>query len=46
MQAPDSREHVGLSHEETSEFDRLTSVFEVHEEHLADPSLLVRFYSS
>ncbi|HZK31470.1 MAG TPA: hypothetical protein VFC72_00980 [Corynebacterium sp.] len=46
MQAPDSREHVGLSDEETSEFSRLISVFEFHEEHLADPGLLVRFYSS
>lgn len=46
MQAPDFRENVALSAEEDTDFLRLTSVFERVEEHLADDSLLVRYYSS
>lgn len=46
MQAPDFRENVALSAGEDDEFIRLTSVFERDEEHLADASLLVRYYSS
>ncbi|MDR7330009.1 hypothetical protein [Corynebacterium guangdongense] len=46
MQAPDFRENIALSAEEDDEFIRLTSVFERVEEHLADTSLLVRYYSS
>lgn len=50
MQAPDFRENVALSSEEDSEFARLKDFFdhdfELDEEHLADPALLVRYYSS
>ncbi len=45
MQMPDNREHVALSVEESSEFSRLTAIFEVVEEHVLDPELLLQVYS-
>lgn len=45
MQMPDNREHVALSVEENCAFDRMTSVFEVNQEHVLDPGLLLQIYA-
>lgn len=45
MQLPENHENVVLSVGESSEFTRLTAVFEHVEEHLLDPGLLTRIYS-
>ncbi|WJY63970.1 hypothetical protein CATRI_09510 [Corynebacterium atrinae] len=45
MHLPDHREHVDLSGVEVSEFERLTSVFEVTDEHLLDTGILTVFYA-
>ncbi len=45
MQMPDNREHVALSVEESSAFDRMTSVFEVSQERVLDPEILTQIYS-
>lgn len=39
------REHADLSPEQCDELQRLAEDFEVPEEHIADPALLVRIYS-
>lgn len=45
MQPPEHRENVALSGVEASEFDRMTSIFEVSEEHLLDTGSLTLFYA-
>ncbi|WIM67131.1 hypothetical protein QP027_08345 [Corynebacterium breve] len=40
MQAPNSHEQADLTAREHEEFDLLASCFEVHEEHVLDPSLM------
>lgn len=40
------RDDVTLTVTEVTEFDRMTAVFDVVEEHLLDPHLLTQTYSS
>lgn len=45
MQLPENRENVALSGAEVFEFDRMTTIFEVHEEHLLDYNILTVVYA-
>ncbi|MHA2789527.1 hypothetical protein ACXZ66_10325 [Corynebacterium sp. S7] len=39
--APNPREHIQLTPSELDEFDELAGTFEVKQEHLLDPTLLL-----